>query len=105
MPKTNHVIEAVREIEDNKFWKRIYFLLRALFSSLKALQLCNTNFPRMDKIYYFVHRARAAVAKSVAVLNNETLFGPIAEDNIEIIASEADEVFGSDDKCIGMIEL
>ncbi len=31
----------------------------------------------MDKIYYFVHHACAAVAKSVAVLNDETLFGPI----------------------------
>ena len=59
----------------------------------------------MDKIYYFVHCARAAVAKSVAMLNNETLFGPISEDNIEIMASEADEVFGGDDKCIDMIEL
>ncbi len=99
------MIEAVRDIKDNKFWKRIYFLLRALFSSLKALQLCDTNFPGMDKIHYFVHRARAAVAKSVAVLNDETLFGPIAEDNIEIMAPEANEVYGSDDKCIGMIEL
>ncbi len=59
----------------------------------------------MDKIYYLVHCAKAAVAKSVAVLNDETLFGPISEDRIKIMASEVDEVFIGDDKCIGMIEL
>ncbi len=42
---------------------------------------------------------------SVAVLNDETLFGPIANNRIEIMASEANEVFGGNNKCIGMIEL
>ncbi len=64
-----------------------------------------SNFPGIDKIYYFVHCAHAGVAKFVAVLNDETLFGPIDEDRIEIMAYEADEVFGGDDKYIGMIEL
>ncbi len=62
--------------------------------SLKALRLCETNFPGMDKIYYLVHCACTTVAKSVAVLNDETLFGPIAQDSITIMVSEADEVFG-----------
>ncbi len=77
LPKTNGVIKAVRDTEDNNFWKHIYVLLCALFSSLKALRLHNTNVSGMDKIYYLVHRACAAVAKSVAVLNDETLFGTI----------------------------
>ncbi len=66
LPKTNHVIEAEN-----------YVLLHALFSSLKALRLCDDNNPGMDKIYYFVDCAHAAIAKSVAVLDDETLFGPL----------------------------
>ncbi len=97
--------ETIRDIEDKNFWKQFFVLLGALFSSLKSLRLCDINFPGMDKIYYFVHCACAAVAKSVAVLNDETFFGPIVKDRIEIMASKADEVFGGDDKCIGMIEL
>ncbi len=99
------MIQAVRDIEDSNFWKHIYVLLCALFTSLKILRLCDTNFLSRDKICYFVHHACATLAKSVAVLNDETLFGPIAKDRIEIMASEADEVFGGDDKCIDMIEL
>ncbi len=91
------MIEAVIDIED-KFWKCIYVLLCALFFSLKALRLSDTSFPGMNKIYYFVHCACAAVA-------DETLFGPIVKDRFEIMASEADEVFGDNHKCIGMIEL
>ncbi len=76
-----------------------------MFSSLKALWLCDTNFPGMDKIYYLVYCARAAVAKSEDILNDEKLFGPIAQHNIDVMASEEDEVFGCDDKGISMIEL
>ncbi len=99
------MIDSLRDIEDNKFWKHIYVLLVALFSSLKALRLCDTNFSGMDKIYYQVHCACTAVAKSVALLNDETLFSQIAKERIEIMASEIDEVFCADKKCIGMIEL
>ncbi len=105
LPKMGHGIEAVRDIEDNDFWKHIYVLLCALFSSLKALRLCDTNYPCMDKIHYLVHCACATVAKSIAVFNDETLFGPIAQDSIEVMAFEADKVFGRNDIGIGMIEL
>ncbi len=71
------MIDSLRDIEDNKFWKHIYVLLVALFSSLKALRLCDTNFSGMDKIYYQVHCACTAVAKSVALLNDETLFSQL----------------------------
>ncbi len=91
------MIEAVRDIEENNFWKQIHVLLCALFSSLKVLRLCDTNFPGMDKIYYFIYCANAVAAKSVAVLNDEILFGPIAKDWIEMIMV--------DYECIGILEL
>jgi hypothetical protein len=43
---------AVRDIKDDKFWKCIYILLRAVFPALRLLHYCDKNKPSMDKIFF-----------------------------------------------------
>jgi hypothetical protein len=43
---------AVHDIEDDKFWKCLYVLLRAVYPALRALRYCDSNLPVMDKISF-----------------------------------------------------
>ena len=43
---------AVRDIKDDKFWKCIHILLRAVFPALRLLCYCDKNKPAMDKIFF-----------------------------------------------------
>jgi hypothetical protein len=54
---------ALHDIQDNKFWKCLYVLLRAVFPALWALRYCDSNTPVMDKIYFLSHRTTAAIQK------------------------------------------
>jgi hypothetical protein len=94
----NTILEAIKDIEDKKFWKACYVLLRATIHMLKLLRMCDSNEPCMDKIYYMCHRTTEAFKASVADLNDETLFpfNPAAT-NMEIgiwMSEEEKEVFG-----------
>ena len=94
----NTILEAIKDIEDKKFWKACYVLLRATIHMLKLLRMCDSNEPCMDKIYYMCHRTSEAFKASVADLNDETLFpfNPAAT-NMEIgiwMSKEEKEVFG-----------
>ncbi len=44
----NSVRAAVYDIKEDKFWKCIYMLLRAVFPALRLLCYCNKNKPAMD---------------------------------------------------------
>jgi hypothetical protein len=48
-----NVHAAVCDITDEKFWKRIYIVLRAVFPALRLLQYCDKSVPAMDKIIIF----------------------------------------------------
>ena len=43
---------AVRDIKDDKFWKCIHILLRAVFPALRLFRYCDKNKPAMDKIFF-----------------------------------------------------
>lgn len=55
--------QAIRDIENDSFFKAVYVLSRAVFPALRALCLCDTNTPRMDKILYLVMRVRKAIER------------------------------------------
>ena len=55
---------AVSDIKDDKFWKCIYMLLRAVFPALRLLHYCDKNKPAMDKIFFLSHSATVALEKS-----------------------------------------
>ena len=51
---------AVMDIQEAKFWKCLYILLRSVFPALKLLRYCDANKPSMDKIFYLSHRTTEA---------------------------------------------
>jgi hypothetical protein len=65
---------ALHDIQDNKFWKCLYVLLRAVFPALWALRYCDSNTPVMDKIYFLSHRTTAAIQKSQEFFEEVGLF-------------------------------
>ena len=71
---------AVRDIKDNKFWKCIYILLRAVFPALRLLRYCDKNKPAMDKIFFLLHRTTVALENSEQFLNDKSLFGSLKID-------------------------
>ncbi len=78
----SRVALSIQDIEDEKFWKAIYCLLRAVFPALKALCYCDANFPAMDKVFYLAYRANDAILKSAMDLDDVGLFGPMQKTEI-----------------------
>jgi hypothetical protein len=71
----------VHDIKEDKFWKCIYVLLRAVFPALRLLCYCNKSKPAMDKIFFLSHRTTLAFEKSEEFLNNRNLFGSLRSDS------------------------
>ncbi len=68
---------AVHDIKDNKFWKCVYLLVRAVFPALRLLCYCNESKPAMDKIFFLSHRTTLALKKLEEFLNDRNLFGSL----------------------------
>ena len=90
---------AVQDINDTKFWKCLYILLRSVFPALRALRYCDASRPVMDKIYFLSHRTTQAIERSQQCLNDSNLFGALTLDQNMI--DEGNVILGSDDGDIG----
>jgi hypothetical protein len=77
----NSVRAAVHDIKNDKFWKCIYVLLCAVFSTLRLFCYCNKSKPAMDKIFFLSHWTTLALEKSEEFLNNRNLFGSLRSDS------------------------
>ncbi len=100
--KKQSVRHAIRDIEDKKFWKCLYVILRCVFPALRALRFCDASRPVMDKIFFLSHRTTEAIIRSQEVLNDPNLFGSLkmdrnlqAEGNV-ILGGESDDDEGED---------
>ena len=101
--KKQSVRGAIQDIEDKKFWKCLYILLRCVFPALRALRFCDASRPVMDKIFFLSHRTTEAIIRSQDVLNDPNLFGALksdrnlnsAEGNV-ILGGESDDDDGED---------
>ena len=82
---TNSAKGAVQDIKEDKFWKCMYILLRAMFPALRALRYCDSNTPCMDKLFHLSHRTTVAI--------KERLFGSLKTDRNLI--EEGNIVLGS----------
>jgi hypothetical protein len=90
---------AVNDIEDAKFWKCLYILLRSVFPALKLLRYCDANKPSMDKIFFLSHRTTQAIVKSLDSLNDKELFGSLTPDrNLMHGDINLDGAYDSDDE-------
>ena len=87
--------QAIRDIENDSFFKAVYVLSRAVFPALRALRLCDTNTPSMDKILYLVMRVRKAIELSVPSLNDANIFDEFDVD-ADGLSSELSQVFGEE---------
>jgi hypothetical protein len=72
---------AVHDIKEDKFWKCVYLLVRAVFPPLRLLCYCDKSKPAMDKIFFLSHRTTLALKKSKEFLNNRSLFGSLRSDS------------------------
>ncbi len=77
----NSVRATVHDIKDDKFWKCIYLLVHAVFSTLRLLCYCNKSKPGMDKIFFLSHRTTLALEKLEEFLNDRNLFGSLRSDS------------------------
>ncbi len=82
-----------KDFEDEKFWKAIYCLLRAVFPALKALRYCDANFPAMDKNFYLANRANDAILKSAKDFD-DVEFGTMQVPKMNGTDFETTKVFG-----------
>jgi hypothetical protein len=97
--KKQSVRMAVQDIEDNKFWKCLYILLRSIFPALRALHFCDARQPVMDKIFFLSHRTTQAIERSQEFLNDSNIFGALTIDSNFI--AEGNVILGSNDGDIG----
>jgi hypothetical protein len=81
LPLNESARMAVLDIQEAKFWKCLYVLLRSVFPALKLLRYCDANKPSMDKIFFLSHRTTQAIEKSLDSLNDKELFGSLAPDS------------------------
>ena len=92
--KKPSVRSAIQDIEDKRFWKCLYLILRCVFPALRALRYCDASKPVMDKIFFLSHRTTEAIKRSQEFLNDPNLFGALKMDrNLE---EEGNEVLGGD---------
>ncbi len=91
---------CIADIMCPNFWKATYVVLRAVFPALQCLCFCDSHKPAMDKIYYLVHHTTMAINKSIEILNDPELFGPLyledvpddmADDSVQVFGDEAEE--------------
>ena len=80
LPLNESARMAVLDIQEAKFWKCLYILLRSVFPALKLLRYCDANKPSMDKIFFLSHRTTQAIEKSFDSLNDKELFGSLTPD-------------------------
>ncbi len=72
---------AVQDINGDKFWKCIYFLLCAVFPALRLLCYCKKSKLAMDKIFFLFHRTTLTLHKLEEFLNDRRLFGSLRHDS------------------------
>jgi hypothetical protein len=77
----NSVRADVHDIKDDKFWKCIYLLVRAVFPALRLLCYCDKSKPAMDKMFFLSYRTTLALKKSEEFLNDRNFFGSLRSDS------------------------
>ena len=62
----------VRILHNDDFWNLLFVVTRAMYPAMKLLRLCDQQCAAMDKLYFFVRRTDALLAKYIKDLNNLT---------------------------------
>ena len=81
---TARIRKAMDDINDEDFWKALYFILQCVWPALCALWLGDSNRPGMHVIYYLSHLTSVHINNSAAEFKNSGLslfLGEIVDDN------------------------
>ena len=62
---------VVSYIQDNKYWERIYVLLKLLYPCLRIIFLVNSKKSVMDKVFYYPRMTNIYIIKSSSDIYNE----------------------------------
>ena len=90
--KTDVVSSAIKDINDPKFFKAMYIVLRAVYPAIRVLRYCDKGEPCMDKLYYLTSRATDAINRSKEFLNDPVNFQ--FEEDITLVMEEQ-EIYGA----------
>ncbi len=95
LPKNaNHCIS---DIINPNFWRANYILLCCVFSAIRCLRVSCSQKPAMDKKDQPVHCTTKSIDKSIKVLNDPELFGPLNLEHVpDDLADESAQVFGDE---------
>ena len=63
MPLNLKLSKVVSHIQDNKFWERIYVLLKLLFPCLQVLCIADSNKSGMEKVPYYTIMKNISIIK------------------------------------------
>ena len=87
------IVRAGEDVQNPRFFKAIWVLLRSLWPALKILRNCDKSEPQMDKLYYYIHKGREALKKSAQALDDPDLFDTHATVSNDLIS---DTTFSDD---------
>jgi len=79
--------KAVDDVKSALHWRQMYYLLRVLFPSLCLLRLADSNRAGMDKVYYYTQKTRAAIERSIDVLDDIENFPRVTQRQINALGS------------------
>ena len=65
--------KAVIDIENEQYWKALYFLLRCVWPALRALRLGDANRSGMHMIYYLSHLTSKHIEQSAGLITDSGL--------------------------------
>jgi hypothetical protein len=89
--KTDVVSVAIKDINDPKFFKAMYIILRAVYPAIRVLWYCDKGEPCMDKLYYLTSCATDAINRSKEFLNDPDNF---KFEDITLVMEE-EEIYGA----------
>ena len=63
MSPNSKLSKVLSYIQDNKYWERIYVLLKIIFPCLWVLRLADSIKSGIDKIFYYVRMTKKPIIK------------------------------------------
>jgi hypothetical protein len=90
--KSDVVSATIKDINDPKFFKAMYIVLRAVYPAIRVLRYCNKREQCMDKLYYLTSCATDAINRSKELLNDPDNFK--FDEDITLVMEE-EEIYGA----------
>ena len=74
MALNSKIYKVVSYIQDNKYWERIYIILKLISPCIWVLNIADSNNSGMDKGFYYSIMTKIYIIKPSSDLDNKELF-------------------------------